>query len=64
MKESEEKAAWAYQDILDQCLLGLSAQDEVVGFLRELVREERDHTKLTEELLKICHRNHPEIGVF
>ncbi|MDP3920602.1 MAG: hypothetical protein Q8R76_07345 [Candidatus Omnitrophota bacterium] len=61
MRKTEEEAAWAYQDMLDKCLVLLSKQDPVIEMLRTLVREERIHEKLAEELGKICQRCHPEV---
>ncbi len=64
LKKSEEQAAWKYQEILDQFLIEGEKDDEVVRLLSQLVHEERGHEKVAEELIKICHRNHPEHGVF
>ena len=64
MKKTEEEAAWNYQEILDQCLLDFGGEAEVIGLLAQLVREERSHAKMAEELIKICHQTHPEYGVF
>lgn len=64
MKDAEDQAAWAYQEILDRCILGFGPEVNVAGLLRELVQDERGHAKLAEELLKICQRNHPESGAF
>ncbi len=63
MRKNEEEAAWKYQEALDRCLLEFGAQDLTVPLLGQLVREERIHEKLAEELIHICHRNHPECGV-
>ena len=62
IKKAEEQAAWGYQEILDRCLTDLGKGDEIIALLGQLVREERGHEKLAEELIKICHRNHPELG--
>ena len=64
IKKNEEDAAWKYQEMLDQCLLDFGEGDESVALLRQLVREERAHAKLAEELIRICHQNHPEFGTF
>ena len=60
MKKNEEEAAWRYQEILDQCLTMFGPEDEIVTSLRQLVKEERIHAQFADELIKICHRNHPE----
>lgn len=60
MRKSEEEAAWNYQEMLDECLLNLGSDEQMVVLLRQLVREERGHTKMAEELIKICHQTHPE----
>lgn len=62
MKKGEEEAAWKYQEILDRCLQGFDANDEVIKSLAQLVREERAHEKLAEELINICRETHPELG--
>ena len=62
MRKSEESAAWKYQEMLDQCLLGFDKKDPVIQLLGRLVQEERMHERLAEELLHICQRNHPECG--
>ncbi len=62
MKQNEEQAAWSYQEILDECLVDFGKDDKTVSFLSQLVKEERAHTKLAEELIKICQRNHPEFN--
>ena len=63
MRNNEEEAAWAYQEILDDCMLALGEDDKVVKLLHQLVKEERGHMKLAEELIKICARTHPECGL-
>lgn len=63
IKKNEEEAAWKYQEILDQCLQD-THEEETASLLNQLVREERAHAKLAEELIHICHQNHPEYGVF
>ncbi len=62
MRKCEEQAAWGYQEILDRCLVDFGKEDETVKLLSQLVREERAHEKLAEELIKICYHNHPELG--
>lgn len=62
MKKTEEDAAWNYQKVLDQCLIDFGKDDEIVSMLRQLVKEERAHAHLAEELIRICHRNHPEFN--
>jgi hypothetical protein len=62
VKKNEEEAAWKYQEILDQCLMDFGKEDEVIGWLSQLVREERAHERLAEELIRICHQNHPDIS--
>ncbi len=63
MRKNEEQAAWAYQEILDECLKHLPKDEEVTQLFSQLVHEERSHAKLAEELIRICNRNHPEFGV-
>ena len=63
VKQNEEAAAWKYQEILDQCLTDFGKEEEIVPLLAQLVREERGHEKLAEELIRIVHQNHPECGV-
>ena len=60
VRKNEEEAAWKYQEILDQCLVHFSGEKEILEYLRELVSEERVHAKMAEELIRICHQNHPE----
>ena len=60
MRQCEEEAAWNYQGMRDECLAALGQDDEAVILLAQLVREERAHEKMAEELIKICHHNHPE----
>ncbi|HTL47159.1 MAG TPA: hypothetical protein VL688_03745 [Verrucomicrobiae bacterium] len=62
IRKGEEDAAWSYQEILDACLADLGQADEAVSLLGQLVREERMHMKLAEELVRIAQRNHPECG--
>lgn len=64
IKKTEEEAAWNYQRILDQCLAEFGFGDEAVGLLGQLVRDERMHAALGEELIKICRWNHPEYECF
>ena len=63
MRKNEEDAAWKYQEVLDHCLWEFGKKNAVTPLLAQLVHEERIHEKLAEELIKICHRNHPECGV-
>ena len=60
IKDSEERAAWKYQEILDRCLVDFGEPSEVVALLRRLVREERAHSRLADELIKLGYQNHPE----
>lgn len=60
IRKNEEEAAWKYQEIFNQCLLEFGKDDLVLPLLEQLVREERAHEKLAEELIKICHQNHTE----
>ena len=62
IKQSEEQAAWSYQEGVDELLESFGVEDESIPLLRCLVREERMHEKLAEELIKICQRNHPEFN--
>lgn len=63
MKKNEEEAAWKYQEILDRCLMDFRDEKLIVENLRQLVREERMHEKLAEELIQIVYQNHPECGI-
>ena len=54
MRKSEESAAWKFQEMLDQCLLALDRNDPVIPLLSQLVREERAHERMAEELLQLC----------
>ncbi len=63
MKKNEEEAAWKYQEILDQCLMDFKDEKLIVDNLRQLVREERMHEKLADELIQIVYQNHPECGI-
>ena len=62
MKQNEDQAAWSYQEAVDECLESFGSEHECVLLLRNLVKEERMHAKLAEELIKICQRNHPEFN--
>jgi hypothetical protein len=62
IKETEDAAAWGYQEVMDECLTAFGSHDKGVLLLRNLIAEERMHAKLAEELIKICHRNHPEFN--
>jgi len=64
MKKGEEDAAWMYQELLDQCLTLLDKDHPVIPLLQMLVREERMHEKLAEQLIQISHNTHPEFGFF
>lgn len=63
MKKSEEEAAWKYQEILDEFLVGGEKDDRLPLLLGQLVREERMHERLAEELIKLVQKNHPECSV-
>ncbi len=63
MKRAEERAAWKYQEILDLCLLEFPDEKLILEHLKQLVREERMHEKLAEELTAIVYRSHPECGM-
>lgn len=63
IKKNEEEAAWQYQEILDQCLTDLPGEKNILDSLRQLVKEERMHEKLAEELIQIVYQNHPEYGI-
>ena len=60
IRKTEEEAAWNYQEIVDRCLADFGPHDEAISILSQIVRDERMHAKLGEELIKICLRNHPE----
>lgn len=61
MKKTEEEAASGYQEILGYCLADLGKNDKLVVLLEQLVREERSHARLAEELVRICGENHPDV---
>ena len=63
MKKNEEEAAWKYQEILDRCLMDFRDEKLIAENLRLLVREERLHEKLAEELIQIVYQNHPESSI-
>lgn len=54
MRKSEESAAWKFQELLDQCLLKLDRSDPVIPLLSQLVREERAHERMAEEMIHLC----------
>jgi hypothetical protein len=54
MRKSEEDAAWKFQELLDQCLLQLDRDDPVIQHLSQLVREERMHERMAEEMISLC----------
>ncbi|MBP9864864.1 MAG: hypothetical protein KBC91_00525 [Candidatus Omnitrophica bacterium] len=54
MRKSEEAAAWKFQELLDQCLLQLDRDDPVIQLLSQLVREERMHERMAEEMINLC----------
>lgn len=60
IKNNEEEAAWKYQQLLDEAILELGLSTEVIEYLTQLVREERAHSKMADELISICLANHPE----
>jgi len=62
LRRNEEEAAWKYQEVMNDCLEEFGARDETVLLLRQLVKEERSHARLAEELIRICRRNHPEFN--
>ena len=62
MKQNEEEAAWKYQEVFDRSLIDFGKDDEISNLLVQLVREERMHAKLAEELIQICQHNHPEFN--
>lgn len=63
LRKNEEDAAWDYQELYDKCFPIFGSNDEAVKLLQQLSKEERTHAALADELIHICHRNHPEIGV-
>ena len=63
MKKNESEAAWQYQELLNACLPVLGENSLAVRYLKQLVTEEREHEKCAEELIRICHAAHPEIGI-
>lgn len=58
LRKLEEESAWAYQDIYDQCLVALGENHELVRMLKQLIKEERHHEKLAEELIQICKESY------
>lgn len=58
LRKLEEESAWAYQDLYDQCLVALGSEHEIVRTLQQLVKEERNHEKLAEELIRICKESY------
>ena len=54
MRKSEEEAAWKFQEMLDECLLAFDRNDPVIQLLSQLVREERAHERMAEELIQLC----------
>ena len=63
VKKSEEDAAWDYQEVLDRLRGALGEKDEAVILLSQLIHDERMHARLADELIQICYRNHPEVGL-
>ena len=61
LRVNENKAAWGYEEILEECLEAFGAEEPVVQILRRLVKEERVHHQMAEELIKICQRTRPEL---
>ena len=62
LRETEEQAAWDYQEILDRFLKEADKEEEIIELLSQLVREERMHEKMAADLIKTVHKNHPEHG--
>ncbi|MCB9799621.1 MAG: hypothetical protein H6757_02545 [Candidatus Omnitrophica bacterium] len=56
IKKTEGKAAWGYQDILEECLEFVNKDHEIIQLLHQLVSEERAHEKLADELLALWHQ--------
>jgi len=54
MRKSEEEAAWKFQEMLNQCLLAFDRSDPVIELLSQLVREERAHERMADEMLHLC----------
>ena len=63
MKKTEEEAAWGYQEIMDECLVAFGPESPIVRKLQQLVKEERMHERLAEELVSLCKDTHPEVGL-
>ena len=62
MKSLESNSAWTYQEMLDECLSDSETDTKVVGILQMLIKEEKQHTRIAEELLHICRENYPQVG--
>lgn len=63
MKRLEQEAAWTYQGILEAFLREPDDYPEEIKLLRELVQDEKSHTLLAEELIRISRLTHPECSV-
>lgn len=60
MRRLEEEAAWGYQEILNRLLVATPRKEEAIRLLTQLVREERMHERLADELIAIVRLSHPE----
>lgn len=60
IRKNEEDAAWKYQEILNRLLHEEESGGQALHLLERLVEDERSHERLAEELIRICHRSHPE----
>ena len=64
IRQNEEEAAANYQKILDQICVTDHDDAEIVALLEKLVREEKIHARLAQELIRICLEHYPELEVF
>ena len=51
IRKNEEEAAWKYQEMFNRCLFEFGKDELILPLLGQLVREERAHEKLAEELM-------------
>lgn len=60
IKRGEESAVEGYQELARKCEALFGAEQPAVHLLKQLIREEQEHVRLAEELIRICSRSHPE----
>lgn len=61
MKTLESDSAWNYQELLDECLSETEPDLKIVQVLQMLIKEEKQHAKIAEELLRVCRENYPQV---